>query len=157
MRASPRAWRSTRWRVAGRCDGHNGTNPLAFGAVAPSGGAAHTYLKGTFATMSDYGTPPPPAPQYNQGPGPVEHPKGTLILILGILSIVCLSILGPFAWVMGNRAIQEIDANPSGYTNRGIVQAGRICGIVGTVLLILSVIWLVILVATGAFTAMSGA
>jgi hypothetical protein len=104
--------------------------------------------------MSDYGAPPPPpAPQYSQGSGPVEHPKGMLILILGILSLVCLSILGPFAWVMGNRALQEIDANPGGYSNRGTVQAGRICGIIGTVLLGLSVIWVVFLVTTGVFTA----
>jgi uncharacterized membrane protein YjgN (DUF898 family) len=106
--------------------------------------------------MSDYGAPPPPAaaPQYSQGPGPVEHPKGTLILILGILSLVCLSILGPFAWVMGNRAIQEIDANPGAYSNRGTVQAGRICGIIGTVLLVLGAIWLIILVATGMFASL---
>jgi hypothetical protein len=35
--------------------------------------------------------------------------NATLILVLGILSIVCLPILGPVAWIMGNKALQELD------------------------------------------------
>ena len=85
--------------------------------------------------------------------GPREHPRGTLILIMGILSIVCLSILGPFAWVMGNKAIQEIDANPGAYSNRGVVNAGRICGIIGTVLLVLGILWVILVVVLGVFGA----
>jgi hypothetical protein len=66
---------------------------------------------------------------------PQAHPQGTTILVLGILSLVICGLLGPVAWVMGNNAIAEIDRNPSAYSNRGSVQAGRICGIVATVLL----------------------
>lgn len=107
--------------------------------------------------MSNYGTtPPPPPPMPPGGPGygqgPVDHPQGMLILILGILSIACVQLLGPFAWVMGNKAIREIDANPTAYSNRGIVQAGRICGIIGTVLLVVVVIAVIGLIAAGAFT-----
>lgn len=69
-----------------------------------------------------------------------EHPQGTLILVLGILSLVICGFLGPVAWVMGNNALAEIDQNPGAYTNRGQVQAGRICGIIATVLLILGVV-----------------
>jgi hypothetical protein len=104
--------------------------------------------------MSDYGTPPPPpAPGYQEGAspmGPREHPQGTLILILGILSIVCIQILGPVAWIMGNRAIREIDANPTAYTNRSTVNAGRICGIIGTVLFALSIIYVIFLLIAAA-------
>jgi hypothetical protein len=33
--------------------------------------------------------------------------------------VVC-GVLGPFAWVMGNRALAEIDAEPPGaFSNRG--------------------------------------
>ena len=119
--------------------------------------------------MSDSGTPPPPppppgdggyggyqapppAPGYVEGSGPMgarEHPKGTLILILGILSIVCLSILGPFAWVMGNKALAEIDSNPAAYSNRGTVNAGRICGIIGTVLLVIGIITAILVLGLG--------
>jgi uncharacterized membrane protein YjgN (DUF898 family) len=73
-----------------------------------------------------------------------EHPRGTLILILGILSIVICQILGPFAWVMGRKALTEIDSSGRTYSNRTMVQAGMICGIIGTVLLVLGIAYLVI-------------
>lgn len=121
--------------------------------------------------MSDYGsTPPPPppgggggypppAPGYVEGSGPMgprEHPKGTLILILGILSIVCIQLLGPVAWVMGNGALREIDANPGAYSNRGTVNAGRICGIIGTIFLVLGVVAWIFVFATGAMNSSTG-
>jgi hypothetical protein len=73
-----------------------------------------------------------------------EHPEGTTILVLGILSLVVCGILGPFAWSKGNAALREIDGNPGMYTNRGSVSAGRICGIIASVLLILSAVFIVI-------------
>src|SRR6188472_2898507 len=92
--------------------------------------------------------PPPPYPPY--GPPPpygypppgygVEHPQGTTVLVLGILSLVICGLLGPFAWSMGNRALAEIDANPAYFTNRGQVTAGRVCGMVATILLIVGVV-----------------
>jgi uncharacterized Tic20 family protein len=122
--------------------------------------------------------PPPPPPGSAPPPGPPsdrpyqqpyqqpyqspyggyaarEHPQGTTILVLGVLSIVLgLScgvgfLIGPVAWVMGNNAVAEIDADPAAYTNRGMVQAGRICGIVASALLALAVV-VVIVVAIAA-------
>ena len=94
--------------------------------------------------MSDYGsTPPPPPPPPSGGPGAVDHPKGMTILILGILSLVCCSPLGIAAWLMGNNALKEIDAAPGQYSNRQIVQIGRILGIIGVVLLALPIIWII--------------
>jgi uncharacterized membrane protein len=67
-------------------------------------------------------------------------------LVLGILSLVlgwstCIGfVLGPIAWVKGNSALREIDAAPGYYTNRGAVQAGRICGMIATILMILAVV-----------------
>ncbi|MEV0387140.1 DUF4190 domain-containing protein [Nonomuraea sp. NPDC050643] len=72
------------------------------------------------------------------GPQPQTHPNGTTILVLGILSLVVCSFIGPFAWSMGNKALREIDESGYFYENRGYVQAGRICGIIGTVLLVLT-------------------
>ena len=61
--------------------------------------------------------------------------------VLGILSFFCFGIiLGPIAAIMGKNALDEIDANPQAYTNRGQVLAGMICGIIGFVL---SVGWLI--------------
>ena len=77
--------------------------------------------------------------------------------MLGILSLVVCGILGPFAWSMGNKAIREIDANPGRYGNRGTVQAGRICGIVSSVILILSVLaFAVLFVAAATSSSSSG-
>jgi hypothetical protein len=81
----------------------------------------------------------------------MEHPQGTTILVLGILSLVVCGILGPIAWNMGNKALREIDASPQvTYTNRGNVNAGRICGIIGTAFLALGAVFVVIAVLAAA-------
>ena len=66
-----------------------------------------------------WGAPPPPPPSSTNTPGhiapnpygwggvPREHPNGTTILVLGILSLVFCGLCGPFAWVMGNTAMRE--------------------------------------------------
>ena len=94
-----------------------------------------------------------PAAAHGGMAGPVDHPKGMTVLVLGILSIVCCSPLGIVALVMGNNALKEIDAQPGRYGNRQIVQIGRILGIVGIVLLVLGLIWVVFL---GGLAAISG-
>lgn len=93
-------------------------------------------------------------PQQPYGWGPREHPQGTTVLVLGILSLVVCGLLGPFAWSMGHSALQEIDANPSAYSNRSMVLAGYICGIVASCLLILGVVvFVVVLLAAAAGSA----
>lgn len=90
------------------------------------------------------GYPPPGYGQYPTGYGPygpgygyqIDHPQGTLILIFGILGLVTCQLLGVAAWVMGNKALKEIDADPARYRNRSNVQAGRICGMVSVGLLL---------------------
>ena len=85
-----------------------------------------------------------------------QHPKSVAVLVLGILSLIGFSVLGPFAWVMGNNAIREIDASPGHYTDRGTVNAGRIMGIVGRVLRILSVLGILFFVLMGIVFAATG-
>ena len=114
----------------------------------PPGSGDGGYLPPPPPGGGDYGAPPPP-----MGGGPVDHPKGTTILILGILSLVCCSPLGIAAFVMGNTALKEIDAQPGRYANRQIVQIGRILGIVGMVFLALTLIWFLFL---GGLAAVSG-
>lgn len=69
-----------------------------------------------------------------------EPSQATTVLVLGILGLVLCGILAPFAWVMGNREIQGIDAGRRNPENRGTANAGRILGIIGTVLLGVAVI-----------------
>jgi hypothetical protein len=64
----------------------------------------------------------------------------TLILVLGILSLVCCGLLGPVAWIMGNNALREIDAGMGNPSDRGMVVAGRILGIIATVLMVLGIL-----------------
>lgn len=110
-------------------------------------------------------TPPPVWPPQPGVPSPYGAPQSssnaTLILVLGILSIVlgCFGlVLGPVAWIMGNNALKGGMVDPS---QVGQVNAGRICGIIGTVIGILGVIYLVAVFGvvgsaalhhTGAFT-----
>jgi hypothetical protein len=79
-----------------------------------------------------------------------EHPAGTTVLVLGILSLVICSILGPIAWVKGGAARKEMAAQPGvNWTNRGQITAGWICGIIATCMLILVVLGILLLVAVG--------
>lgn len=75
----------------------------------------------------------------------MEPHRGGLILAFGLLSFVVCPFFGIAAWVMGNNDLREIAAGRMDPTGRDLTQAGRICGIVGTVLLILPM--LVIIVA----------
>jgi hypothetical protein len=62
--------------------------------------------------------------------------RGTLILVLGILSLVVCGPLGIAAWVMGNTdlaAMRRGEMDPSG---EGTTQAGRICGMIASILMI---------------------
>ena len=80
-----------------------------------------------------------------------EQSQATTILVLGILGIVICGILAPFAWSMGNKELAAIDSGRRNPENRGTANAGRILGIVGTILLGIGIIVLILL-AVGAFT-----
>jgi hypothetical protein len=91
-----------------------------------------------------YGSPaygPPGADQVRfHAAGPlVEHPQATLAFVLGLLSVIGLTILGPFGWYYGNKVVGEIDRDPREFGNRGIAMAGKVLGIIGTVFLALTV------------------
>ena len=84
------------------------------------------------------------APQSTEAPGrpPVAQAsashllphRGALILTFGILGIACCFPFGIAAWIMGNNDLQQIDAGQMDPTGKGITNAGKICGIIGTVL-----------------------
>ena len=67
--------------------------------------------------------------------------RGTLILVFGILSLVLCAPLGIPAWIMGNADLKEMDAGKMDPSGRSITQGGRICGIIGTVLLGIGVLF----------------
>ena len=103
--------------------------------------------------MSD--VPPPPPPSYGQqppppgyaaygGPATRSHPQGTLILVFGIVGLITCLPLAIAAWIMGQRALKQIDGDTGvTYTNRGQVNAGRICGMIGVILAVVT--WVIYL------------
>ena len=76
-------------------------------------------------------------------PAPTE-PRAVVALVLGILGIILCPILAPIAWAVGHASEQQIDASGGRVSGRGLATAGKITGIVGTVLLILYVLFIVV-------------
>ena len=91
---------------------------------------------------------PPGQPPYQQYQGayytPPDHPQATTALVLGILGLVLCGVLAPFAWQMGNRVLREIDASQGQLGGRSSASAGRIMGIIGTALLVFSLVILLV-------------
>jgi TRAP-type C4-dicarboxylate transport system permease small subunit len=99
-------------------------------------------------------TQQPPTPSY--APQPPNHPQATTALVLGILGLVVCGAIAPFAWNIGSKAVQEIDASGGAWGGRTEANAGRILGMVGTALLVVAllafVMFLLVFVALGSTT-----
>jgi hypothetical protein len=107
---------------------------------------------------------PPPNPQWPPQPQPYGNYPGyapappvnsTLVLVFGILGIIFTlicgfgGVFGIAAWIMGNSALATLDRVGDPMNQRSTVNAGRICGIVGTVLMILSIVAFVAIMVIG--------
>jgi hypothetical protein len=82
------------------------------------------------------------APQFGYG-NYVHVPRGGTILTLGILSLVLCGFLGPVAWAMGNEELRRIDGGLVDPMTRSNASAGRVCGIIATVFLIVGAVFFV--------------
>lgn len=88
----------------------------------------------------------------------VTLPNSTAALILGISSIVTCAcygvpgiITGIIAIVLANKAKKLYNENPDQYNGYGNAKAGKICGLIGLVLSVISVIYyFVVIVIYGA-------
>jgi hypothetical protein len=69
--------------------------------------------------------------------------RGSAVLTLGILSLVTglAIILGPIAWSMGHTDMREIRAGRMDPEGEGSTNAGRICGMIGTILGIVGIVF----------------
>jgi len=72
--------------------------------------------------------------------------QAVVALVLGICSVFCC-FLGPVAFFLGNSALRRIRASGGTLGGEGMAQAGRILGIIGTILLALGVLWVVVAIA----------
>lgn len=80
---------------------------------------------------------------------PVEHPNASAVLFLGALSVLCCGILGPVAWALGRRALDQIEASGGEYGGRSQVLVGYVLGILGTIMMIIMAVLLILITLGG--------
>lgn len=66
-------------------------------------------------------------------PMPREHPDGTAVLVLGLVSLAC-GPLGFVAWYLGSKAERDIELSGVYYSNTNNIKVGKIIGIVTSIL-----------------------
>lgn len=127
------------------------------GGYPPSGAYPPPPQYPQYPPQGAYGAPPGyGAPGYYPQPYPASV-SGGLILVFGILSITLFflcpifGLFGIAAILMGNNAVAAIDRGEADPAQRGTASAGRICGIIGTVFLALSLLLVIIAVASPEF------
>lgn len=90
--------------------------------------------------------PPPGAYGYQPVYMAPKHPQATLAMVLGIVGltgVMCYVtfFVAPFAWWIGAKSVKEINAEPGRYSGHGEATAGKIMGIIGTIFLILGILF----------------
>jgi len=92
--------------------------------------------------------PADPVQPYQRG-GSLKRDRGTVILVLGILSLILLWPLGIAAWVMGNRDLADMRAGRMDPSGRQETNVGRILGMIATcwvaVAVVLGIIYSIII------------
>ena len=83
--------------------------------------------------------------------------RGTLVLVLGILGIVCCMPCGIVAWVLANQDMRDMAAGTMDPTGMGMTKAGKILGIISVCLAVVSIVVWLILFALGMAGAAAGA
>jgi uncharacterized membrane protein YjgN (DUF898 family) len=79
-----------------------------------------------------------------ESPGQAQSSSTQAIvsLVLGILGVICCGLLAPIAWYMGSQELKAIREGRSPAAGEGLAKAGMILGIIGSIFLVLSVIWI---------------
>lgn len=111
-------------------------------------------------SQQGYQPPPYAAPSYATQPPmglPVakpDHPQATLALVLGLVGLAgglatcgLLFLTSPFAWVIGRRAVREIEASGGQLGGEGSARAGFVTGVIGSILLVLALVAVALYIA----------
>jgi hypothetical protein len=135
-----------------------GQDPAAQQPPPPAGEAPYPpyvqqpYGQAPYGQQPPYGQVPYGQQPYGYATMQPKHPSATTAMVLGIGALGGMFLCGvpivlaPFAWMIGGRAVKEIDAEPGRYSGRDQAQAGRIMGMIGTGLLALALIGIVVLI-----------
>lgn len=96
--------------------------------------------------------PIPGAAPIGFGPPSAQYPESSNALAALICSIggfVLCGVLFPVGWWLGSKELGGIKAGRRDPANKSLAQAGRIIGMIGTILMILAIVSIVGLVITG--------
>ncbi len=74
-----------------------------------------------------------------------DQDKSIIVLVLGILGLMGCCICSPIAWWLGANEMAAIKSGQVSEQNRGITKLGMILGIIGSVLIIISVVFYLIM------------
>ena len=81
---------------------------------------------------------------YSRPQGGSPHPQAATSMVLGILGLVAFTPLAPVAWYIAAKARREMAAEPYRWEPSGMVTAGLVMGIIGTVLMALFAVFFVL-------------
>ena len=91
-----------------------------------------------------------PPTTHETAPGGLEPHRGTLILVLGILSLVlCWFFTGIPAWIMGKDDLAKIKAGQMDPEGESITKGGMICGMICCILTLISIVIVGLVIALG--------
>ncbi len=77
--------------------------------------------------------------RFRPDPGWEPH-RGTAILVMGILALFTIPfVLGPIAWIWANEDLRKMKAGVMDPEGQGSTEAGRICGMIATILSLVGV------------------
>ena len=92
----------------------------------------------------------PPTTHRTAPGGDLEPHRGTLILVLGILSLtVCGFFTGIPAWIMGKGDLAKIKDGMMDPEGEGPTKAGMICGMICCILTLISIVIVGLVIALG--------
>jgi len=100
--------------------------------------------------MEPVTSPPPPPTTPTSG-------RATTSLVLGIIGFLCCQLCAPFAWYIGSQELKAIKAGQSSAAGQGTAMAGMILGIIGTVLMVLGILWILFFGGLAVLGALTGA
>jgi len=107
-------------------------------SVPPLGVQPQHPARYSFGQRLPYGTPA-------QAP---MHPNSTPALVVGIVGIATLLVgfpfVSPVAWYMAAKGRREVRQNPGAYRDSGLLTAGYVLGIVGTLIAIAFILLVVL-------------
>jgi hypothetical protein len=84
-----------------------------------------------------YSPPPPPPVQVSAS----ASNQAITALVLGILGLICCSFAAPVAWYFGQTELRAIREGRAPAAGEGMAMAGKILGIIGTIILVFGLIW----------------